>query len=74
MTKMIIPRTADLDNTAALGDTSDSLRELFEPTLREAVQLEFDQHVGARFLHQRYDRALAACSALQKGRHVRAAA
>jgi putative transposase len=47
MTKMIIPRTADLDNTAVLGDTSDSLRELFEHTLREAMQLEFDQRVGA---------------------------
>jgi putative transposase len=47
MTKTIIPRTADLDNTGVLGDASESLRELFEHTLREAMELEFEQHVGA---------------------------
>jgi hypothetical protein len=33
MPKMIIPRTADLDNTTVLGDASDSLRDLFQHTL-----------------------------------------
>ena len=53
MTKMIIPRTADLDNSTVLGDTGDSLRELFEHTLREAMQLEFEQRVGAGRYEQR---------------------
>jgi transposase-like protein len=46
MTKTIIPRTADLDNISVLGDASESLRELFEHTLREAMELEFEQHAG----------------------------
>ena len=53
MTKTIIPRTADLDNSTLLGDASESLKDLFEHTLREAMQLELEQHVGA----QRYERS-----------------
>src|ERR1017187_3891124 len=46
MTSTIIPRTADNDNSL-LGDPSDAMRELFEHTLREIMQLEYEQHVGA---------------------------
>jgi putative transposase len=46
MTDTIIPRTADNDNSL-LGDPSDAMRAIFEHTLREIMQLEFDQHVGA---------------------------
>jgi putative transposase len=46
MTDSIIPRTADNDNSL-LGDPSDAMRAIFEHTLREIMQLEFDQHVGA---------------------------
>jgi putative transposase len=53
MTNTIIPRTDDADNSTLLGDASDSLRELFERTLREAMELELGQHVGAG----RYERS-----------------
>jgi len=46
MTDSIIPRPAQNDNSL-LGDPSDAMREIFEHTLREIMQLEFDQHVGA---------------------------
>jgi len=58
MTDTIIPRTADRDNTDLLGtdllgDASDSLRQLFERTLRQAMELELRQRAGA----QRYERS-----------------
>jgi putative transposase len=46
MTDSIIPRPTQNDNSL-LGDPSDAMREIFENTLREIMQLEFDQHVGA---------------------------
>jgi putative transposase len=46
MTDTIIPRTADNDNSL-LGDPSDAMRAIFEHTLHEIMQLEFDQHIGA---------------------------
>ena len=46
MTDSIIPRPAQNDNSL-LGDPSDAMRGIFEHTLREIMQLEFDQYVGA---------------------------
>jgi transposase-like protein len=46
MTDSIIPRPAQNDNSL-LGDQSDAMRRIFEHTLREIMQLEFDQHVGS---------------------------
>jgi transposase-like protein len=46
MTDSIIPRPAQNDNSL-LGDSSDAMRDIFERTLREIMQLEFVQHVGA---------------------------
>jgi putative transposase len=51
MTKVILPRTTTLDNDF-LGDPSDALRNLFQQALRGAMDLEFDQRVGA----PRYER------------------
>lgn len=53
MTNKIIPRTGEIDNTDRLGDASDSLRELFEHTLRQAMELELEQRAGAG----RYERS-----------------
>jgi putative transposase len=52
MTKAIVPRTATFDNDF-LGDPSDALRSLFHQALRGAMELEFDQQVGA----PRYERS-----------------
>ena len=46
MTDTIIPRPGQDDN-GFLGGPSDAMREIFEHTLQEIMQLEFDQHVGA---------------------------
>jgi len=51
MTKAIVPRTATFDNDF-LGDPSDALRALFHQALRGAMEMEFDQQVGA----SRYER------------------
>jgi putative transposase len=51
MTKAIVPRAATFDNDF-LGDPSDALRGLFQQALRGAMDLEFDQRVGAA----RYER------------------
>jgi transposase-like protein len=52
MTKAIVPRTTTFDNDF-LGDPSDALRSLFHQALRGAMELEFDQQVGA----SRYERS-----------------
>jgi putative transposase len=52
MTKAIVPRTTTFDNDF-LGDPSDALRSLFHQALRGAMELEFDQQVGA----PRYERS-----------------
>lgn len=52
MTKAIVPRAATFDNDF-LGDPSDALRSLFHQALRGAMELEFDQQVGA----SRYERS-----------------
>ena len=52
MTKAIVPRAATFDNDF-LGDPSDALRGLFQQALRGAMELEFDQQVGA----SRYERS-----------------
>jgi len=51
MTKAILPRTTTLDNDF-LGDPSDALRHLFRQALRGAMDMEFEQQVGA----PRYER------------------
>jgi putative transposase len=51
MTKAILPRTTSLDNDF-LGDPSDALKHLFRQALRGAMDMEFDQQVGA----SRYER------------------
>jgi putative transposase len=51
MTKMIVPRDAELDHDF-LGDPSDPLKQLLARALRGAIDMEFEQHVGA----QRYER------------------
>lgn len=51
MTKAIVPRTTTFDNDF-LGDPSDALRSLFQQALRGAMEMEFDQQVGA----SRYER------------------
>lgn len=51
MTKAILPRTTTFDNDF-LGDPSDALRSLFQQALRGAMEMEFDQRVGAA----RYER------------------
>jgi len=52
MTKAIVPRATTFDNDF-LGDPSDALRGLFQQALRGAMELEFDQQVGA----SRYERS-----------------
>lgn len=52
MTKAIVPRAATFDNDF-LGDPSDALRGLFQQALRGAMELEFEQQVGA----SRYERS-----------------
>jgi putative transposase len=51
MTKAILPRTTTLDNDF-LGDPSDALRHLSRQALRGAMDMEFEQQVGA----PRYER------------------
>jgi transposase-like protein len=51
MTKAILPRTTTLDNDF-LGDPNDALRNLFRQALRGAMDMEFEQQVGA----PRYER------------------
>ena len=51
MTKAILPRTTTLDNDF-LGDPSDALKHLFRQALRGAMDMEFEQQVGA----PRYER------------------
>src|SRR5271163_4400194 len=51
MTKAILPRATSLDNDF-LGDPSDALKHLFRQALRGAMDMEFDQQVGA----SRYER------------------
>jgi len=51
MTKAILPRTTTFDNDF-LGDPSDALKSLFQQALRGAMDMEFDQRVGA----SRYER------------------
>jgi putative transposase len=52
VTKAIVPRGTTFDNDF-LGDPSDALRSLFQQALRGAMELEFDQQVGA----SRYERS-----------------
>jgi putative transposase len=52
MTKAIVPRTTTFDNDF-LGDPSDALRNLFHQALRGAMDMEFEQQVGA----PRYERS-----------------
>jgi len=51
MTKAIVPRTTTFDNDF-LGDPSDALRNLLQRAVHGAMELEFDQRVGAA----RYER------------------
>lgn len=53
MTKAIIARNNDLDNTDVLGDPSDALKHLLHQAMRGLIEAEFDQRVGA----QRYERS-----------------
>ena len=48
MTKMILPRTAEVGNTSLLGDPSDALRDLFGQVLHSAMEAELEQRAGAR--------------------------
>lgn len=52
MTKAILPRATTFDNDF-LGDPSDALTHLFRQALRGAMEMEFDQQVGA----SRYERS-----------------
>jgi putative transposase len=52
MTKAIVPRATSFDNDF-LGDPTDALRNLFHQALRGAMELEFDQQIGA----SRYERS-----------------
>lgn len=52
MTKAILPRATILDNDF-LGDPSDALRNLFHQALRGAMDMEFEQQIGA----SRYERS-----------------
>jgi putative transposase len=51
MAKITLPRATTLDNDF-MGDPSDALRNLFQQALRGAMEMEFEQQVGA----QRYER------------------
>jgi len=52
MTKAIVPRATTFDNDF-LGDPTDALRSLFQQALRGAMEMEFDQQIGA----SRYERS-----------------
>jgi putative transposase len=52
MTTTIIPRAEDQGNSL-LGDRSDALTHLFRQAVRGAIELEFEQRIGA----QRYERS-----------------
>jgi len=52
MTKAIVPRATTFDNDF-LGDPTDALRNLFQQALRGAMEMEFDQQIGA----SRYERS-----------------
>jgi putative transposase len=56
MTKMILPRTADVGNTSLLGDPSDVLRDLFGQVLHSAMEAELEQRAGAAHYERSDDR------------------
>jgi putative transposase len=56
MTKMILPRTAEVGNTALLGDPSDALRDLFAQVLHSTMEAELEQRAGAGHYERSGDR------------------